>query len=68
MTTLGNRTRSVVRDSGDRHKRISHMFLAWYTEDGKVGCALGCEDVYGEDLEFFVETAINTLQKALKKR
>jgi hypothetical protein len=68
MTTLGNRARTVISDSGDRNKEISGLFMAWCTADGKILCALGSEDIYAEDLEVFVETAIEHLRKAIKAR
>ena len=33
MVKLGTEVRSIVSESGDRHKNITRLFMCWETED-----------------------------------
>ena len=65
MAKLGTAVRSIVSESGDRHKNITRLFMCWETEDEHIITVENRIRGDNDQFEFFLKEMIEGLRKRL---
>jgi hypothetical protein len=65
MVKLGTEVRSIISESGDRHKNITRLFMSWETEDEHIIIALKRTRGDNDQFESFLKETIERLRKQL---
>jgi hypothetical protein len=73
MAKLINAARDMVKDAESSDKKVSYLFMAWFTEDGEITTAmstnrLGTGEGWKNGYHEFIERAIETLQNNKMKQ
>jgi len=65
MVKLGTEVRSIISESGDRHKNITRLFMSWETADEHIIIALKRTRGDNDKFESFLKETIERLRKQL---